>query len=46
MAIPGYPIATDFLSWYHSYGLRVASDGTAYGTVLTAAGSKIVAFGR
>jgi hypothetical protein len=42
---PGYPIATDFLSWYHSYGLRVASDGTAYATVLTAAGSKIVAFG-
>jgi hypothetical protein len=43
---PGYPIATDFLSWYHSYGLRVASDGTAYATVLTAAGSGIVAFGR
>jgi hypothetical protein len=42
----GYPMACDFLSSYHGDGLFVTSDGTAYATAATTAGSRIVAFGR
>jgi hypothetical protein len=44
---PGYPMAADYLLHYGwSYGLAVASDGTAYGTAATLFGSRIVAFVR
>lgn len=44
---PGYPMAADYLiSLGMTYGLQVASDGTAYGTAASASGSRIVTFGR
>jgi hypothetical protein len=44
---PGYPMAADALRHFGtSYGLEVASDGTAYGTAATTLGYRIVAFGR
>jgi hypothetical protein len=43
---PGYPMASDYLPHYGTYGLQVASDGTAYATAATVSGSRIVAFGR
>jgi hypothetical protein len=44
---PGYPMASDYLLSYHSsYGLAVASDGTAYCSAATATGSRIVALAR
>jgi hypothetical protein len=43
----GYPMAADALRHFHtSYGLEVASDGTAYETAISALGYRIVAFGR
>jgi hypothetical protein len=44
---PGYPMASEYLvSLDLSYGLAVASDGTAYGSAETALDSRIVSFGR
>ena len=40
---PGYPMAADNLPHYKSYGLEVASDGTAYASAATISGSRIVA---
>jgi hypothetical protein len=39
-------MASDYLPHYGTYGLQVASDGTAYATAATVSGSRIVAFGR
>jgi len=44
---PGYPMAADKLSTLGLYyGLAVASDGTAFGTAVTASGGRIVVMGR
>jgi hypothetical protein len=43
---PGYPMASDFLPHLGSFGLEVASDGTAYATACTLSGSRIVVFER